>query len=132
VRGRDAFFATTAPRAVLTGQVAHLEEAHGVRVVASSARLADRAGLAEDLEAAPGYDVLLTELKAAAVDVAARHAVTRGVDVVFVDNRAVVFEGETDLEVALADVIDLSIGRGTTRARTPVEGDGQGMGRNQG
>jgi cyclic 2,3-diphosphoglycerate synthetase len=109
-----------------------------VRVVASSARLADRAGLAEDLEAAPGYDVLLTEMKAAAVDVAARHAVARGVDVVFVDNRAVVFEGETDLEVALADVIDLSIGRGTTRA--PVEdnaegngrGNGQGNGRNEG
>jgi cyclic 2,3-diphosphoglycerate synthase len=135
VRGRDAFFATTAPRAVLTGQVAYLEEAHGVGVVASSARLADRAGLAEDLEAAPGYDVLLTELKAAAVDVAARHAVTRGVDVVFVDNRAVVFEGEMDLEVALADVIDLSIGRGTTRARTPEgngQGNGQGMGRNEG
>jgi cyclic 2,3-diphosphoglycerate synthetase len=105
--------------------VAHLEEAYGVRIVAWSARLADRAGLAEDLEAAPSYDVLLTELKAAAVDVASQHAVERGADVVFVDNRAVMFEGATDLEVAFADVIELAIARGSTRGGAPV-------GRNEG
>jgi cyclic 2,3-diphosphoglycerate synthetase len=125
VRGRDAFFATTAPSLVATRQVAHLEEAYGVRIVAWSARLADRAGLAEDLEAAPSYEVLLTELKAAAVDVASQHAVERGADVVFVDNRAVMFEGATDLEVAFADVIELAIARGSTRGGAPV-------GRNEG
>jgi len=125
VRGRDAFFATTAPSAVAARQVAHLEEAHGVRIVASSARLADRAGLAEDLETAPEYDVLLTELKAAAVDVAGRHAVARGAEVVFVDNRAEVFERATDLDVAFEDVIELSIARGSTRGETSV-------GRNEG
>jgi cyclic 2,3-diphosphoglycerate synthetase len=88
--------------------------------VAWSARLADRAGLAEDLEAAPDHDVLLTELKAAAVDVAARHAVARGVEVVFVDNRAVTFEGATDPEGALEDVIELAIARGTTRHDPPA------------
>ena len=45
---------------------------------------------------AGGYDVLLTELKAAAVDVACRHAAARGAEVVFVDNRAEVTEGSTD------------------------------------
>jgi cyclic 2,3-diphosphoglycerate synthetase len=120
VRGRDAFLATTAPSAVAARQAAHLEATHGVRVVAWSARLADRAGLAEDLEAAPDHDVLLTELKAAAVDVAARHAVARGVEVVFVDNRAVTFEGATDPEGALEDVIELAIARGTTRHDPPA------------
>jgi cyclic 2,3-diphosphoglycerate synthetase len=115
VRGRDAFFATTAPSAVAARQAAQLEEAHGVRVVAWSARLADRAGLVEDLEAAHGYDVLLTELKAAAVDVASRHALTRGAEVVFVDNRALVVEGAIELEVAFEDAIGLAIARGTTR-----------------
>ena len=43
-------------------------------VVGWSARLADRAGLAEDLDEADDYDVLLTELKAAAVDVACERA----------------------------------------------------------
>src|SRR5206468_1425480 len=84
---QDAFFATTAPTAIATTQAQHLETAYGVRIVGSSARLADRAGLAEDLETAGAYDVLLTELKAAAVDVACRYAAARGADVVFVDIR---------------------------------------------
>jgi cyclic 2,3-diphosphoglycerate synthetase len=123
VRGRDAFFATTAPSAVAARQVAHLERAHGVRVVASSARLADRAGLAEDLEAAGSYDVLLTELKAAAVDVASRHAVDRGADVVFVDNRVEVIDGVTDLGTPFEDVIELAIARGTVRQDTSPRGN---------
>jgi len=128
VRGRDAFFATTAPSAVAARQAAHLEQAYGVRVVATSPRLADRVGLVEDLGSAPGYDVLLTELKAAAVDVASRHAVAAGADVVFVDNRVVVFEGATDPEVAFEDVIELSIARGTTRGEATIGP----IGRNEG
>ena len=64
------------------------EASHGCTVVGWSARLADRAGLAEDLDAAQGYDVLLTELKAAAVDIGVERALARGAEVVFVDNRA--------------------------------------------
>jgi cyclic 2,3-diphosphoglycerate synthetase len=122
VRGQDAFFATTAPTAIATTQAQHLETAYGVRIVGSSARLADRAGLAEDLETAGGYDVLLTELKAAAVDVACRHAAARGADVVFVDNRAEVTEGSTDLATAFGEVIDLAIARGMARGSEPSRG----------
>ena len=107
--------ATTAPIAIATTQAQHLETEYGARIVGSSARLADRAGLAEDLETAGGYDVLLTELKAAAVDVACRHAAARGADVVFVDNRAEVTEGSTDLAAAFGEVIDLAIARGMAR-----------------
>ena len=39
------------------------------------------------MDKAERYEVLLTELKAAAVDVAAERATARGADVVFVDNR---------------------------------------------
>jgi predicted GTPase len=77
-----------------------------------SARLADRAGLAEDLDASQGYDVLLTELKAAAIDVGAVRALARGAEVVFVDNRAVAVEGAGDLARALDQVIDRSLERG--------------------
>ena len=115
VRGRDAFFATTAPGAVAARQVARLQADHGCRVVGWSARLADRAGLVDDLEGADTYDVLLTELKAAAVDVAAEHALARGADVVFVDNRANVVEGPADLDTVLGEVLELA--RGRTRRR---------------
>jgi cyclic 2,3-diphosphoglycerate synthase len=80
-----------------------------------SARLADRAGLMQDLDEADGYDVLLTELKAAAVDVACERALRRGAEVVFVDNRATVVEGDTDLDTVLGSVVELAIQRGRDR-----------------
>lgn len=115
VSGRRAFFATTAPIGVAERQVEHLEAIHGVEVVGWSARLADRSGLATDLHAAEDYEVLLTELKAAAVDVACEHAVSHGIDVVFVDNRAVVVDGAADLGELLARTQDLAIARAGTR-----------------
>lgn len=115
VRGRDVFLASTAPDRVVRRKARHLEAEHGCQVVGWSGRLADRAGLAEDLDAAPGYDVLLTELKAAAIDVASERALARGAEVAFIDNRAVVVEGPTDLDVALRRTIDLATTRGGAR-----------------
>ncbi len=108
VRGRDVFFTTTAPAPVAARQAEHLEAVHGCRVVGWSARLADRAGLAEDVDGAEGYDVLLTELKAAAVDIACDRALGRGADVVFCDNRAVVVEGDADLPTVVQETIALA------------------------
>jgi cyclic 2,3-diphosphoglycerate synthetase len=107
VQDKDVFFATTAPEAIATRQVASLQERHGCRVVGWSSRLADRAGLVEDLEGSKGFEVLLTELKAAAVDVAAEHAARVGAAVVFVDNRPVAL-GDDDLAGALDEVIQLA------------------------
>jgi cyclic 2,3-diphosphoglycerate synthetase len=115
VRGRDVFFATTAPGAVAARQTETLERTHGCRVVGWSARLADRAGLARDLDAAEAYEVLLSELKAAAVDVACDRALARGAEVIFVDNRAVSLEGDTDLPTALRETIGLAEERGDRR-----------------
>jgi cyclic 2,3-diphosphoglycerate synthetase len=115
VTGRRAYFATTAPVGVAERQVAHLEAVHGVEVVGWSPRLADRAGLATDLESTKDYDVLLTELKAAAVDVACEHAVARGADVVFVDNRAEVVEGPENLQELFREAQELAIARSSAR-----------------
>jgi cyclic 2,3-diphosphoglycerate synthetase len=89
VSGRRVFLCTTAPVAAGPVLVRHLEQVHGCEVVGISDRLADRTALRNELENAPGYDVLLTELKAAAVDVAGRHAVRAGKDVVFLNNALV-------------------------------------------
>jgi cyclic 2,3-diphosphoglycerate synthase len=111
VGGKKVFFATTAPPAAGPRLVASLEETHGASVVGTTHRLSDRAGLAEDLEAAPPYDVLLTELKAAAVDVAARSALERGAEVVFADNRARTIEGDRNLSELLLEVAHLAVER---------------------
>jgi cyclic 2,3-diphosphoglycerate synthetase len=115
IRGKEAFFTTTAPPGVVEGLIRRLEDEHGCTVVGWSTRLADRAGLVQDLDAVQGYDVLLTELKAAAVDTAVARALDRGAEVVFVDNRAEAVEGSMDLDTALGGAIDLALDRAATR-----------------
>jgi cyclic 2,3-diphosphoglycerate synthetase len=115
VRGKEAFFTTTAPQAVAAKQVASLEASFGCRVVGWSARLADRSGLMEDLEKAEAYEVLLTELKAAAVDVACERAMERGATVVFVDNRPLAVDAGNNLPDLLAETIDLAVKRHEAR-----------------
>ena len=115
IRGKEVFFTSTAPPAVVERLIRRLEADQGCRVVGWSARLADRAGLVEDLDAVQGYDVLLTELKAAAVDTAVARALDRGAEVVFVDNRAEAVEGSVDLDTALGGAIDTALGRAEDR-----------------
>jgi cyclic 2,3-diphosphoglycerate synthetase len=119
VRGKDAFFATTSHRE-LAGRLAdELERTAGCRVVGYSANLADRAALERDLVAAPAFEVLLTELKAAAIDVAARRALERGAEVVFVDNRPKTVGGEGNVEELMSEVIELARDRAVTRLAQP-------------
>ena len=118
VRDKDSFFATTA-RGEVAGRLAEqLERTSGCRIVKVSDRLADRAGLEADLRSAPAFDVLLTELKAAAVDVGAERAVERGAEVVFVDNRPVSVphpSADGDLDDLLAVALDLAVRRAAER-----------------
>jgi len=119
VRGKDAFLATTANPGLSAGLARMLERTAGCHVTGISNRLADRAGLEEDLAAAPAFDVLLTELKAAAVDVAARRATERGARVVFLDNRPVGVGGDGDLDDLLAGVVRSAGERAAARLAAP-------------
>ncbi len=89
VAGRSVFYVTTAPPAAGEHLVGHLEGRHGAKVIGTSHNLARRSQLADDLGRMEGADILLVELKAAGVDMAARAALERDMDVVFCDNRVV-------------------------------------------
>jgi cyclic 2,3-diphosphoglycerate synthetase len=116
VAGRKTFFATTAPEAAGPALVRHLEQVHGAEVVGITHRLSDRPKLISDLARAEGtYEVLLTELKAAAVDVAARAALAQGADVVFADNEPVALDG--DLAAVFDDVLARADAAAKERAR---------------
>lgn len=108
VKGRRVYLATTAPQAVGPLMTSYLEDRFGCTVVGRSHRLGDRAGLREDLEAAGPFEVMATELKAAAVDVAASLALERGAEVVFVDNRAETLEGDGELPDLLLETARLA------------------------
>jgi cyclic 2,3-diphosphoglycerate synthetase len=120
VRGKHALFATTAQPEVAEHLAHLLERTAGCSVVSTTHHLADRAALEADLASAPPFDVLLTELKAASVDVAARRALERGADVVFVDNRPVSVGGDGDLDQLLGQVEGLA----RSRAAERMEGGG--------
>lgn len=107
VSGQRVFLCTTAPPSAGPLLTQHLERVHGCEVVGITSRLSDRATLRAELRAAPDYDVLLTELKAGAVDVAVRHALSDGKNVVFVNNEVV---GDA-IAKAFDDMIDLAIER---------------------
>jgi cyclic 2,3-diphosphoglycerate synthetase len=107
VRGKRVFLATTAPAAA--GKVIgdYLASEEGCEVAGISHNLSNRKLLKEDLTKAGGaYDILLVELKAAAVDVATEAALDEGKRVVYVDNIPVTVGGDGDLAelaVGLAD-----------------------------
>jgi len=111
VSDRTVFYVTTAPASAIDLMVGHLEREHGCTVVGTSTHLAHRPKLSEDLERAGEAEVLLVELKAAAVDLAARLALERGLEVVFCNNRVVPLgrAGSFD-ELALATT-DLAVER---------------------
>jgi cyclic 2,3-diphosphoglycerate synthetase len=115
VRGKDALFTTTAQPQLAERQAARLEQSAGCRIVMTSPHLGHRESLEQDLGTAPPFDVLLTELKGAAVDVAARRALERGADVVFVDNRPATVEGDGEVDDLLLEAASLAKTRAAGR-----------------
>ena len=85
--GRRVFVATTAPEQAGPAIKRHLESEHGCEVVGMSHSLSDREKLEGELEGIKDKaEMMLCEIKAAAVDVATRQALDEGLDVVYMDN----------------------------------------------
>jgi cyclic 2,3-diphosphoglycerate synthetase len=74
-------------------------------VVHVSRNLANRAALRQELQQVDA-EVFLTEIKAAAIDVVAEAAASRGAEVVFADNEVLSLAGEPDLDEQLLAVAD--------------------------
>ena len=111
ISGRRVFYATTAPTPAVEQLAGHLEQHHGAEVVGTSSNLANRPLLAADLERAEKADILLVELKAAAVDLATRVALERGMEVVFCDNRVVSVGGDGPFDQLALTAVDQAIQR---------------------
>ena len=119
IAGRRVFYVTTAPAEAGDMLVAHLESEHGATVVGASHNLARRPQLADDLERIDGADVVLVELKAAGVDMAARLALARGLDVIFCDNRVVTTGGDGTFEQLVQQAATLAEKRFAQVPRVP-------------
>ncbi len=111
VDGARAFVATTAPEGAEQSIRRHLEVEHGCEVVGITRALSDRRKLRKELEQiSDKADVLLCEVKAAAVDVATRQALDSGIDVVYMDNVPVAIEDD-DAETLIEQAAELAARR---------------------
>ena len=111
ISGKKVLFATTAPEEVKDKLVNYLEDNYGCEVVGTTAHLSNRPLLKEDMaKYIDKSDVMLTELKAAAVDVATKDAIEAGLEVVYCDNIPVAISDEyPDLAESVIELVDSAI-----------------------
>lgn len=115
IEGRKVLFATTAPAGIAPVLAEYLERAYGCTVVGVTNDLSNRTLLREALEAHAGaFDTLVTELKAAAIDVVAAAGAAAGVPTVLCDNVPVAVDGQ-DLGDLVERAAALAVERGRAR-----------------
>jgi len=96
--------------------IPYLEKNYNCKVVDYSPHLSNRPKLREDLERGlPKAGVLLTELKAAAVDIATREAVKKGIPVIYVNYTSVTVGGDIDIAEAVKELARKAIERAKQR-----------------
>jgi len=108
IRGRSTAYFSTAPASARPILARHLADEHGANVVHVSGNLADRSALREELPRVEA-DVYLVELKAAAIDVVAEHALAAGGDVVLAANDVVEVSTERVLDVTLLELAGITV-----------------------
>lgn len=107
VSGKRVFIVTTAAKEAEGYLSEQLTRTSGAEVMGISTALSNRTRLEEDLRAMPDVDAVVTEIKAAAIDVVARTADDRGIQLVFLDNRPHPVDG-SDLSSEFASVAELA------------------------
>jgi cyclic 2,3-diphosphoglycerate synthetase len=103
VAGRSVAYFCAAPAAAHGVLTRHLEDAHGAQVVHVSGNLADRDALRQELPSVDA-DVYLVELKAAAIDIVAEHALAHGGEVMLAANDVVSRSPERGLDAMLLEM----------------------------
>ena len=111
ITNKKILFATTAPEDVKDKLVDYLEDNYNCEVVGTTPHLSNRPLLREDIKKyIDKADVMLTELKAAAVDVATKDAIKHGLEVVYCDNIPVeINDSYPDLGKSVIKLVDLAI-----------------------
>ena len=111
IEGKNVLFATTAPEAVKDKLVKYLEKEYKCNIVGTTSHLSNRPLLREDIKKyMADADCMLTELKAAAVDVATKEAIESGLEVVYSDNIPIVIDDDSpDIDSTILELVDSAI-----------------------
>lgn len=111
IKGKKILFATTAPEGIKNTLTDYLEKEFSCKVIGTTSHLSNRPLLKKDIELyLDEVDVVLTELKAAAVDVVTKESLDAGLEVVFCDNIPIVIDYTyPDLKNAILEIVDSAI-----------------------
>ncbi len=101
IKGRRIFMAMTASNNIEHKIREYIENNFKCRVEQMSFNLGDRKKLRDDLEKSKNYDTILTELKAASVDVLTEYVYEKKKEVVYMNNVPVILNGEDFLKEEL-------------------------------
>ena len=110
IKGKKIFLATTAPISAIEKIINHLEQTYRCNVTGYSTSLSNRQILEEDLKnGLSSAELLLTEIKAASIDLAVRMAKKLEMEIVFLNNDVSLIGGSvSDLDSAILDVCSKS------------------------
>ena len=111
IKNKNVLFATTAPDAIKDTLGDYLEKEYSCNIVGTTSHLSNRPLLKKDLEKyIDDVDLVLTELKAAAIDVVTKESLELGLDVVFCDNIPVVIDYTfPDLKNSVLEIVNDAI-----------------------
>lgn len=111
IKGKKVLFATTAPEEIQNRLKEYLMLNYDCEVVGVTSHLANRPLLKEDIaKYIDEADVLLTELKAAAIDVATKEGIDAGLDVIYCDNIPIPIDYTyPDLSKSVISLVDSAI-----------------------
>ncbi len=115
IEGAKVFLAVTTLPSMVNALSKSLEDEYGCKVIMTSTHLANRQKLIEDikygLEEHPEIDTLITEVKAAGIDVATRMAFGSGLRVVYIDNILRSVGGDGDLTQLIKEIAQVAVKR---------------------
>lgn len=111
ITNKRILFVTTAPDSVKNVLSGYLEETYNCEVVGISSNLSNRPLLQEDIERyKKDVDCIVTELKAAAVDVVTKEAIESGIELIYSDNIPIpIDESYPDLSESILKIVDDAI-----------------------
>jgi len=104
IENKKIFLVLTAKNLVEYKIKNYLEDKYNCKVIKVSFNLADRQKLRAELNSINNYDMLLTELKAASVDMVTEFALENGKEINYLNNVPVIIEGKKYINNLIADL----------------------------
>ncbi|MDO5852053.1 MAG: 2,3-diphosphoglycerate synthetase [Methanobacteriaceae archaeon] len=110
IENKRVLFTTTAPESMKGVLKKYLEEEYNCIIVDISTNLSDRPLLEEDIERnINDIDLMLTEVKAAAIDVATKLALDKNLKVVYCDNIPIEAEDKDSLDDSIMNIVNSAV-----------------------